>query len=119
MKKGPKIFLFAMCSIVIGFINGFFGGGGGMLCVPMLEKIGSLPTKKAHATAIPIILPITIASAVVYIINGYFVAKVFSVGIGVIVGGVLGALMLKKLPPIVLSIAFSVLMIIAGIRMLF
>ena len=24
---------------VIGILNGFFGGGGGMVCVPILEKV--------------------------------------------------------------------------------
>jgi hypothetical protein len=25
--------------IAIGIVNGFFGGGGGMVCVPILEKL--------------------------------------------------------------------------------
>lgn len=120
MKKGIKTFLYGVCALAIGFINGFFGGGGGMLCVPLLEKVACLETKKAHATAIPIILPITIASAIVYLIKGYFpLFQGFIVGGGVVVGGIGGALLLKKLPPFIVSIVFSVLMMIAGIRMLF
>ena len=41
-----------------GFINGFFGGGGGMVCVPVLTGALKLSQKQAHATAIFFILPL-------------------------------------------------------------
>ena len=34
--------------VVIGFINGFFGGGGGMIVVPVLYYIFKLPEKVSH-----------------------------------------------------------------------
>ena len=42
---------------IIGFVNGFWGGGGGMICVPLLQNIIHLPEKKAHATTLLIMLP--------------------------------------------------------------
>ena len=57
-------------SLAVGAVSGFFGGGGGMLCVPLLEYSG-LDVKRAHATALVVILPICIVSSVVYIIGGY------------------------------------------------
>ena len=39
----------------IGLLNGFFGGGGGMVCVPILEKVLNLSSKESHATAISVI----------------------------------------------------------------
>ena len=120
MKKAFSKILFALAALMVGFINGFFGGGGGMLCVPLLEYGAKLPTKKAHATAIPIILPITIASAIIYIVKGCFEWGVtISVGVGVIGGGIVGAVLLKKLPPFIVGVAFSLLMIAAGVRMMF
>ncbi|MCL2375394.1 MAG: TSUP family transporter, partial [Firmicutes bacterium] len=94
-KKGfkkAKPFLAVGGGTLVGFINGFFGGGGGMLAVPLLDKVLKEETKKAHATAILVILPITIASAVFYVLNGYFELKptIFS-SIGVIAGGIGGA----------------------------
>ena len=64
--------LVVISSAAVGFVNGFFGGGGGMLLVPLLEKVLKCPVKKSHATAIAVILPISIASAITYIISGYF-----------------------------------------------
>lgn len=105
--------------ILIGAANGFLGGGGGMLLVPLLEKVFKEPTKKAHATAILIILPISIASAIVYLLNGYFKWDFFlSVTGGVIVGGIAGALLLKKLNSVAVGIIFALLMIGVGIRMI-
>ena len=47
MKKFLKGALNVFLAALIGCVNGFFGGGGGMLCVPFLEKIVKLPTQKA------------------------------------------------------------------------
>ncbi len=106
--------------IFVGFLNGFFGGGGGMIVVPLLVFLLSLEDKKAHATALLIILPISVASAVVYLINNDIeILKIVYTGIGFIVGGIIGALALKKINNKVLRIIFSIVMVAAGIRMLF
>lgn len=102
----------------MGCINGFFGGGGGMLCVPLLEKILHEPTKKAHATAILIILPISIASAIVYLFGGYFSpVQTVVTSVGVVAGGTAGALLLQKLPSFAVGIVFALLMIGVGLRL--
>lgn len=107
-----------LIALAIGFVNGFFGGGGGMLLVPLLVYMAKLPEKQAHATAIPIILPISIASGITYIIKGVFDLNAFiPISIGVVAGGIAGALLLKKLPPFVTGVVFAVLMIISGVRL--
>ncbi|MDR3318703.1 MAG: sulfite exporter TauE/SafE family protein [Clostridiales bacterium] len=114
-----KIILLA-CGLVIGFINGFFGGGGGLITVPVLERVAGLKTKSAHATAILIILPITVASAVIYIIAGKFdFGYGLPAGLGVIAGGVLGAAALSKLSNKLIRVAFAAIMLAAGIKLLF
>lgn len=118
MKKGVERTVKIGGGLLIGFVNGFFGGGGGMLCVPLLEKVLNEPTKKAHATAILIILPISIASAIMYLINGYFsLYGTLATSGGVIAGGALGALLLKKLPSFIVGIIFSLMMIGVGIKL--
>ncbi len=106
--------------VFIGAANGFFGGGGGMLAVPALQFLGGAEEKKAHATAIAVILPLSIVTAVVYTVRGtYAVKSGLAVGAGVIIGGVIGALLLRKLPAKAVNIVFYVLMLAAGVRMLF
>ena len=103
----------------IGFVNGLFGGGGGMLCVPLLERVLKMPTKRAHASTIGIIFPISIFSACVYVFEGSVLSQpLLFVLMGSVIGGLVGAFLLKLLPEKVISIIFSVLMIFMGVRLI-
>ncbi len=114
-----KTFFGLLCGLLIGGINGFFGGGGGMICVPFLLLLG-LSNKKAHATAILIMLPISIASGIVYYSHGFIDFWItLWVSVGSIVGSILGALILKKVSNKALSYIFPFVMIAAGVKMLF
>lgn len=106
--------------IVTGLANGLFGGGGGMLVVPMLAFLAGMPVKKAHATAILIILPVSALSGIIYAAFGNFTLSAgIPVTAGVLAGGVLGALLLKKLPVKWISVIFAAAMLAAGGKMLF
>ncbi len=105
-------------SAAVGLISGFFGGGGGMLCVPLLQFRG-LDVKRAHATALIVILPLCIVSAAIYIANGYFDANaVMCAIIGVSIGGAAGALALDKLNGTAIGVIFAALMIAIGIKLI-
>ena len=106
--------------LFVGFLNGFFGGGGGMVVVPLLIFLLNLPEKKAHASAIFVILPLCVVSSIVYIIKGSidWLQLLYST-IGFVIGGVVGALLLKKLDNKVLRIVFAIIMVGAGVKMLF
>ena len=58
-----------------GFVNGFFGAGGGMIVVPLLVLLVGLEDKKAFSSAISIILPLTLVSLVIYAKDGALDAK--------------------------------------------
>ncbi len=118
MKKILKKTFSIVAAAAVGFVNGFFGGGGGMLLVPLLEKTMDCSVKKSHATAIAIILPVSLAAAIAYIINGYFKAlPVLSVSGGAVAGGIVGALLLKKLPSSAVRIVFAIIMTAVGIKL--
>lgn len=108
----------AALGVTTGFVNSLFGSGGGMLVVPALAHSG-LNQRKAQATALAAILPISAFSAV-----GYFTqtsvpwdVTLFS-ALGALPGGLIGAWLLGKLPQVWLTRIFSVLMIVAGWRMM-
>ena len=120
MKKITEKIVRTFGGAAVGFVNGFFGGGGGMLLVPLLEKALGYETKRAHATALFIILPISVASAVTYIIYGYADWPAAGwISAGVVAGGAAGALLLKKLNPTVVGVLFSLLMLSAGVKLTF
>lgn len=117
--KSPNTFWYVITGIASGAINGLFGGGGGMIVVPMLVYFLKKDPKTAHATAIMIILPMSIVSGLFYAVFGTFQVRIgVPVGIGVIVGGTLGALLLNKLSSKWIVIVFSTLMAVAGVKML-
>ena len=105
---------------VSGFINGLFGAGGGMIVVPMLIKFLKFKTKDAHATAILIILPLSIVSGLLYLSFGNFNLGIGgAVSIGVVVGGAIGAILLSKISSKWVGVIFSVLMAVAGVKLAF
>ena len=69
-KSKKKRWYFIFLGLVAGILNGLFGAGGGVAVVPMLENAGIEP-KKAHATSISIILPLSILSGIFYLISGH------------------------------------------------
>lgn len=114
------IFLSIIFGAITGFINGLFGGGGGMIVVPFLSKLLKFETDKAHATAILIILPLSILSTILYASFGNLDLKLaIPVGIGVVSGGALGAFLLKKISNKWLTIIFSLVMAFAGVKLIF
>ena len=110
----------SLIGLVIGFINGLFGAGGGALLVPALEKLCKYETHKAHATAVAVILPLSVLSAIVYIFHiEVDWASVLWVSVGGVVGGIVGAKLLSKLKGAWLNILFGVFLGAGAIRMLF
>ena len=115
LKKVARGALTGACG---GAANGLFGGGGGMIAVPLLSGAMNFEEKVAHATAILIIAPICLASAATYAIAGYFSAQVvIPAAIGMSAGGAAGAVLLKSLPLLAVKIIFVAAMLAAGIRM--
>ena len=106
--------------VLTGAVNGIFGGGGGMVAVPLLSKMLGFEDKQSHATAIFVIAPVCAASAIIYIINGYASPDVIiPAAIGTVAGGFLGAYSLSKFSSSAVNYIFIAIMFAAGIRMLF
>jgi uncharacterized membrane protein YfcA len=114
-----KVYM-ALTGALTGLANGFFGGGGGMIVVPLMSFLLNVKTQKAHATALAVILPITLVSALIYFTSGKFDFEIgIPSGIGVVVGGIIGAWLLGKLSAKWLTKIFAIVMLIAGVKSLF
>jgi uncharacterized membrane protein YfcA len=111
-------FKIIMIGLVTGLCNGLFGSGGGTILVPSMVFILGMEEHKAHATAILVILPLTMLSTVIYLKNSYvdwpIALRIISGGL---IGSVIGAKLLNKIPSSVLRKIFGGFMIIAAIRM--
>lgn len=116
--KPPGKIKMGIAGILAGFINGLLGSGGGVLIVLYLTIIAKVERKNAQATAIAVILPLTILSSIIYAMRGYVDwSPLWKVSIGGIAGALLGAFLLNKLKSKLLKKLFGVFLVIAGIRM--
>ncbi len=119
MQTKNNFFKRLLAGLLTGLVNGLFGGGGGMVAVPLLKNMLGYEDKQSHATAIFVIAPVCAASAVVYIANGYASADVIiPAAIGSVAGGLLGAYSLDFFPKTVINYIFIAVMFAAGIRMI-
>ena len=119
LGKKWRVVLSVIASLFVGVANGLFGGGGGMLVIPIFTLLLGLEEKIAHSSAILTILPLSIASGIIYITQGNFtIPNGLWVGGGVILGGLIGTFLMKKLSNNALRIVFYTLMIVAGVSTL-
>ena len=118
MRATKKLFTGIAAGAAVGIANGLFGGGGGMIAVPLLAGACGLKEKCAHATAILVIAPVSLAGAVAYFAAGYALPSVFlPAAVGMAAGGAAGALFLNRLPLTAVKLLFIAVMFAAGIRM--
>lgn len=105
--------------IIAGVISGLFSAGGGMIVVPALIHIFKLEDARARATSVFAILPMVVVSGLFYYKNNYIN---WSLGIkcafGGIIGGIIGAKLLKKISNKVLRILFVIFLAYTSIKMM-
>lgn len=53
-----------------GVANGLFGSGGGLFLVPLFVSWLHMEQKKAFATSVAVILPLSVASLAVFLLKG-------------------------------------------------
>ena len=106
--------------IPIGFINGFFASGGGIIAVLVLQKFFKLDEKKAHATSIIIILPLTLAGTLIYSRSAPIrLSTVMLCAAAATIGALLGAKLLSRLSGRFIRTGFGIVMIIASWKLIF
>lgn len=117
-----RIFPIVMVGLGAGFLNGLLGAGGGILIVFGLNHLlkEQVPDSRSiFASAIAVMLPLSLISAIRYFKNGHLNPE--SAGLLVlpaVLGGVLGALLLRRLSPAALSRLFSLVVAASGVFLL-
>lgn len=100
--------------------NGFFGGGGGMILVPLLTRWAGLKQRQAFATSVAIILPLCVVSAIIYLLRTPFsIWDAIPYLCGGFIGGFFGGKWFHKIPTQWLRWIFGLLLLYGGIKSLF
>lgn len=117
MKKEVLYRIFI--GIFAGIVSGLFASGGGMILVPAFIYVLKMEDVEARATSVLCILPMVVTSGIFYYTNNYMDWKIGMLcAIGGIIGGIIGAKLLNKLPSHYLKIAFTLFLIYASFRMI-
>ena len=110
----------AVAGGLAGIANGFFGGGGGMILVPLLTRWCGLDQRRAFATSIAIILPLCALSSAIYFLRGGLdLTAALPYLAGGLAGGFLGGRLFQKLNMDWLRRAFALLILYGGFKSLF
>jgi hypothetical protein len=104
-------------------VNGFIGTGGGIILyftLKLLNKDKSAEEMKdIMAMIVACIIPLSVISAVVYMIKGTLVYGKLAVYLpAALIGGIIGAFLLDKLKFKFIKKIFAVLIVYAGVRMI-
>ena len=114
MKNTAK---YAVTGALAGAANGFFGAGGGLFLVPLLAGWTKLEQRRAFATSVAVILPLSVVSAVIYWIRGGLdFATAWPYLIGGAIGGVIAGRIFQKVDMVWLRRVFGLLILYGGVR---
>lgn len=109
-----------LIGLLAGVICGLFGTGGGMVLVPAFIYMLNIEPKKARGTSLCCMLVMVITTSIFYYKSHYIDWNMGVLcAIGGIVGGYLGAKVLKKFPDYILKIVFIFFLIYVSYSMLF
>ena len=108
---------YLLAGALAGLTNGFFGGGGGSVLVPLLTRYCRLDQRKAFATSVAVILPLCVLSVAIYLFRGGLdLMTALPYLLGGAVGGWAGGKWFKGMNMVWLRRAFGLLLIYGGVR---
>ena len=110
---------FVLAGAAAGLTNGFFGGGGGSVLVPLLTRGCHMEQRRAFATSVAVILPLCLLSVTIYFMRGGLdFGAAWPYLLGGTAGGWLGGRLFRGIRVDWLKRGFGLLLILSGIRSL-
>lgn len=116
VKQGDFLRL-AIIGLLVGFITGFLGAGGGFLIIPALLFFGNLPMKQAIGTSLLIIFINSLIGFGGDVLNGIEInyKLLFTISAIAIIGMFIGTYLSKKIDGSKLKPAFGWFVLVMGI----
>ncbi len=111
------ILRYLLAGALAGAANGLFGAGGGLFLVPLLIGWIGMEEKRAFATSVAIILPLSVVSYAMFCLRG---GNVWQQSLPYLLGGIAGGLLSGRLfahiPAVWLHRLFGLLILYGGIK---
>ena len=100
-----------------GVLNGLFGAGGGLILVPLFIDWLGLDEKKAFATSVAVILPLSVVSYTLFCMQGGNVWRdALPYLFGGIVGGALSIKLFRNISAVWLHRLFGILILYGAVK---
>lgn len=116
--SGKKVFPI-LAAAAAGAVNGLFGGGGGMVLLPLLERENSLRGHTLFANSLAVMLPLSVVSLAVSAFSAPLpIREALPFLLGGAVGAALGGRVFQKIPTRWLRLLFAAFLCYAGARYL-
>lgn len=120
MKKEKQMVKKIIIGFLAGLISGMFASGGGLILVPAFSYLLHLSEKQARATSVLCILPMVLTSGFFYFRSDFVDWRVGVLcAIGGMIGGAVGAKLLKKTKDQYLKLAFAIFLGYVSFKILF
>lgn len=112
-----KRYQYLIAGALAGIANGLFGAGGGLFLVPLFIRWIQVEEKRAFATSVAVILPLSIVSYVMFCIKGGNVwIDAWPYLVGGILGGLLSAKLFSNISTVWLHRLFGILILYGAIK---
>ena len=111
---------YLVTGLLAGAANGLFGSGGGLFLVPLFIGWLHMEEKRAFATSVAVILPLSVAALIIYCFNGGIdVMQSLPYLLGGLAGGLLSGKLFGRMPVVWLHRLFGLLILYGGVRAVF
>ena len=120
-KAAPSAW-FVPAGVLIGFAGALCGVGGGIFAGPLLHSVCGLSLKRSAATALLVVLATTVTSSVSELFQPHSelaLQVALPLALGALLGAQLGFAVTERVDERVLKWAFTGLLLLAGLRVLF
>lgn len=117
MSDKQKRWRYVVVGALAGAANGLFGSGGGLFLVPLFISWIGLEEKRAFATSVAVIFPLSLVAFAVFALRGGVdFAMAWPYLLGGAIGGFLSGKLFKRLSVQWLHRLFGALLLYGGVR---
>jgi uncharacterized protein len=111
----------ALVGLVSGVFGSLFGVGGGVIMVPSLVLLLSLPQKTAQGMSLAVMVPMALTGAIRYYLRPettFDISQALVMAACAVGGAFVGTELVAVVPAVLLRKLFAVVMIVVAVRML-
>jgi uncharacterized membrane protein YfcA len=106
--------------IAAGVISGLLGIGSGVVMVPTLVILFTMPQKSAQGISLAVMVPMAITGAIRYKLNPdieIHLGSAVLIGMGAVAGALIGSEIVRHVPAGILKKVFSIFLLLIAVKM--